>query len=715
MDLNLVCGPAQAPQDAETAPDYSEAADALVSPPPSAKQAEFSKAEKGKSVLDKYRNELREVAEKCKVLSQFAEQYGPERNKFNAQPSDDLVIDMARKAYEVLMVFMTIRRERMSASADNDTMEYIRKRRTVLSPARSKTRKRSKRADAAQPNSCRSCGISETPEWRRGPDGARTLCNACGLHYAKLNKKRATEATHPAAGAGSSGTQDKADGEPAPLSAPAALQAAASDNPVGRAPSQRGFAPALPQIVHQHQNRILEYPFHPAASPSSSFAHRHAHMPPLPPYHPAAPRSFSWQQPHPAQYYQQQSSMLHSANQMMPEATELQHGEGRRTLRQHRPRYLENSLTGNEVFDLLDDFIADPSGKPRKRRKKTKLPQPRPRSPQPQRPRWYNQMYLMFLALRQSPNYTASRSELVRMAVELDARISRERGLPRAFTGKTPMNSASALLTNNGDRHFVQFRPEGAKCYHFKLAYKPGDFDSALAAYNEWMEVLINKDWPVCFAPEPSEIEDLPKAPPANQSEPTNGSPTHPLAAESPKHIAVSETQLAGKSLPKCWQDIVQVKPSSIPNAGNGLFAVRDLPGGIPLGFYFGVPMTEDEFDSLKENKGLASHYSIMYRKTVLDATDAEGMPFTDPKGPLYCPFHFMNEARSSDKGCNIAFLEGVKVNQIICLTTRKIKEGEELFVSYGNEVDRSHWDGRAMRASDCGDSLARGLQILAS
>ncbi|KAG1196861.1 hypothetical protein G6F70_007105 [Rhizopus microsporus] len=38
---------------------------------------------------------------------------------------------------------------------------------------------------------CHSCGTTETPEWRRGPDGARTLCNACGLHYAKLVRKGA--------------------------------------------------------------------------------------------------------------------------------------------------------------------------------------------------------------------------------------------------------------------------------------------------------------------------------------------------------------------------------------------------------------------------------------------------------------------------------------------------------------------------------------------
>lgn len=36
-----------------------------------------------------------------------------------------------------------------------------------------------KRSRAPAPSACRSCGTSETPEWRRGPDGARTLCNAC--------------------------------------------------------------------------------------------------------------------------------------------------------------------------------------------------------------------------------------------------------------------------------------------------------------------------------------------------------------------------------------------------------------------------------------------------------------------------------------------------------------------------------------------------------
>ena len=50
-----------------------------------------------------------------------------------------------------------------------------------------------KRSRAPAPGVCHSCGNSDTPEWRRGPDGARTLCNSCGLHFAKLVRRRTME------------------------------------------------------------------------------------------------------------------------------------------------------------------------------------------------------------------------------------------------------------------------------------------------------------------------------------------------------------------------------------------------------------------------------------------------------------------------------------------------------------------------------------------
>ncbi|KAI3451027.1 hypothetical protein Pfo_007692 [Paulownia fortunei] len=36
---------------------------------------------------------------------------------------------------------------------------------------------------AAQPRRCSHCGVTKTPQWRAGPLGSKTLCNACGVRY----------------------------------------------------------------------------------------------------------------------------------------------------------------------------------------------------------------------------------------------------------------------------------------------------------------------------------------------------------------------------------------------------------------------------------------------------------------------------------------------------------------------------------------------------
>ncbi|TFL02021.1 hypothetical protein BDV98DRAFT_47804 [Pterulicium gracile] len=55
---------------------------------------------------------------------------------------------------------------------------------------------------------CIGCGAGSTPEWRRGPLGPRTLCNACGLVYAKMMKKRAREKAKQANGGGKKNGQN---------------------------------------------------------------------------------------------------------------------------------------------------------------------------------------------------------------------------------------------------------------------------------------------------------------------------------------------------------------------------------------------------------------------------------------------------------------------------------------------------------------------------
>ncbi|ORX92785.1 hypothetical protein K493DRAFT_316387 [Basidiobolus meristosporus CBS 931.73] len=334
------------------------------------------------------------------------------------------------------------------------------------------------------------------------------------------------------------------------------------------------------------------------------------------------------------------------------------------------------------------------------------------------KPRWHTQMYIMFLALRQHPKREASRTELIKAAVALDKSISEERNLPRVFTGKTPMNSASACLTTNGDKYFIPFKPEGAKSTHFRLAYEPGNFESARVEYNKWMDKLIKYDWPLCFGKKRESSKEK------SQHKSTSKIGNHLMSSElggklskkttltsasvndvkneaapfnsenisrDPAVLPYESLSMVSQDEPDCptkLEEIVVLKDSTDSNTASGLRAVRFIPAWTPLGFYFGVPMTEDEFDSLKDGVGLASHYSMMYRRTVLDATDDKGMPFSNPDGHIWCPYHFMNE--DAHHG-NVAFLEGYTMNQIICMSTCDIEVGEELLAYYSSEIDSSY------------------------
>ncbi|KAF8965217.1 hypothetical protein BDZ97DRAFT_1812751 [Flammula alnicola] len=63
-------------------------------------------------------------------------------------------------------------------------------------------KKKLKRAQNAEQYVCITCGRTDSPEWRKGPLGPKTLCNACGLRWAKQMRK----VEGPAQGAISSST-----------------------------------------------------------------------------------------------------------------------------------------------------------------------------------------------------------------------------------------------------------------------------------------------------------------------------------------------------------------------------------------------------------------------------------------------------------------------------------------------------------------------------
>lgn len=52
-----------------------------------------------------------------------------------------------------------------------------------------KTKKRGRKPITSK-RICDMCYVTETPEWRKGPDGKTILCNACGLRSKKRRNER---------------------------------------------------------------------------------------------------------------------------------------------------------------------------------------------------------------------------------------------------------------------------------------------------------------------------------------------------------------------------------------------------------------------------------------------------------------------------------------------------------------------------------------------
>lgn len=91
------------------------------------------------------------------------------------EPQDE---DVSTESYA--SHFQSETRSEASSSIIRSPQERI-----IPTTTTAKKRGRKKKSDTI----CSHCQLTQTPEWRRGPDGSRTLCNACGLFYLKLTKK----------------------------------------------------------------------------------------------------------------------------------------------------------------------------------------------------------------------------------------------------------------------------------------------------------------------------------------------------------------------------------------------------------------------------------------------------------------------------------------------------------------------------------------------
>ncbi|KAK4541913.1 hypothetical protein LTR36_007277 [Oleoguttula mirabilis] len=95
-------------------------------------------------------------------------------------------------------------------------------------------KKERKKLKVADEYVCADCGTLDSPEWRKGPKGPKTLCNACGLRWAKKEKKR-------------SGDDGKANSPPAGM----------QNVGVGPPPQHQPLQPQIPGATPGHPPPLL--------------------------------------------------------------------------------------------------------------------------------------------------------------------------------------------------------------------------------------------------------------------------------------------------------------------------------------------------------------------------------------------------------------------------------------------------------------------------
>lgn len=116
---------------------------------------------------------------------------------------------------------------------------------------------------------------------------------------------------------------------------------------------------------------------------------------------------------------------------------------------------------------------------------------------------------------------------------------------------------------------------------------------------------------------------------------------------------------------------ILDVRPSQIKNAGNGLFAFEYIPKETFIGFYDG--------DILSGDNNITDYSFQISKKYFIDAKDFPRCYIAMINDAIYSKFINNCEFRITNK-------KKVENNKICLYTIKDIKKGEELFASYGED-----------------------------
>ena len=126
--------------------------------------------------------------------------------------------------------------------------------------------------------------------------------------------------------------------------------------------------------------------------------------------------------------------------------------------------------------------------------------------------------------------------------------------------------------------------------------------------------------------------------------------------------------------------NVIEIRPSNIPNAGNGVFAKQDIKSGDMLGYYRGEALTDDQFNKRFKDKEYGAYVLTVKNGTINVDAEKRGHNWVSR----------VNTPRGTTMKTNIWWDDNGRV-----FAKRNIKAGEELFVSYGaaylRGFDRAH------------------------
>jgi len=117
------------------------------------------------------------------------------------------------------------------------------------------------------------------------------------------------------------------------------------------------------------------------------------------------------------------------------------------------------------------------------------------------------------------------------------------------------------------------------------------------------------------------------------------------------------------------------IGPSTLPNAGQGLFAAIDIEAGIRLGEYTGKILSPEQYKRLT-NRDYVFQVTLWKKNKTI---------YIDAKHEKKCLMRKINAAKTHRQHALVNCYTYQYNSRIFFKTSRQIKKGEELICTYGN------------------------------